>query len=369
MIAPVSRDTERRPMVSIFKRGNKLYLQFVVEGKKYQRSTGLDDTPANRRTVQKKIIPKLQAKIASGKFDTPKPKVEAFEWYARKYSISKEHLKTWRDLNATVNVYVNIFRGRRIDTIKAAEIEEILLDKAIKTTPRTAKMHLGVLKGIFKIAARYEHIEKNPCDVVELPRHEPKEVDPFTAEEVAAILEASDGWFRNYLAVSFFTGMRPGEVFALMHTDIDLQGRIINVSRAIKYGKIETPKTRSGIRLVPILSPLVPYLQEQMSAASKSLYLFPSEEGGPMYGASIVKKRWRAVLKKCGIEYRKPYATRHTFITTMLNSGQVSLMELAKIVGHKNSEMIVKNYAKYIRAERIKMDVNFDPFSANQLAK
>ena len=354
-------------MVSVYKRGAKLYLQFYINGKRRQKSTGLEDTPQNRRLLKRSVIPKLEAKIASGELDEPKVQVHEFGWYARKYSISKEHLKSWPELNATVKFFERAFKGREIDTIKSIEIEEMLQQKARDTTPRTARYYLGILSAIFRVAIRHEHIEKNPCDVVELPKHTPKEIEPFTPEEVAAILSASDGWLRNYLAVSFYTGMRPGEVFGLMKSDIDLEAMSIAVRRAVKHGKIMTPKTKNSVRVVSILEPLVPFLEDQTKRSGMSLYLFPGESGETMHGASIVKRRWRELLESLGIEYRKPYATRHTFITMMLKSGKVSIMELAQMVGHKNSEMIVRNYARFIKGEHLKIDRSFDPFQpANQ---
>jgi len=55
-------------MISFFNRKGKLYLQFEADGKKYQRSTKLEDTQQNRTFIKKEIIPKLQLKILSGEF-------------------------------------------------------------------------------------------------------------------------------------------------------------------------------------------------------------------------------------------------------------------------------------------------------------
>jgi integrase len=41
------------------------------------------------------------------------------------------------------------------------------------------------------------------------------EVNPFTEDEVESLLKASEGWERSLLSVSFFTGMRRGEVLGL----------------------------------------------------------------------------------------------------------------------------------------------------------
>ena len=59
-------------MIAFFNRQGKLYVQFEANGKKYQRSTKLDDTPKNRALVKKEVFPKLQMKIIRGEFGEKK---------------------------------------------------------------------------------------------------------------------------------------------------------------------------------------------------------------------------------------------------------------------------------------------------------
>ena len=50
---------------------------------------------------------------------------------------------------------------------------------------------------------------------------------PFSQEEVKLLLNNAEGFFLNYLAIAFMTGMRPGEILALTINDIDLENKII----------------------------------------------------------------------------------------------------------------------------------------------
>lgn len=43
-------------MIAFFNRKGKLYVQFEANGKKYQQSTKLDDTPKNRTLVKKRSV-------------------------------------------------------------------------------------------------------------------------------------------------------------------------------------------------------------------------------------------------------------------------------------------------------------------------
>ncbi len=39
-----------------------------------------------------------------------------------------------------------------------------------------------------------------------------------------------------------------------------------------------------------------------------------------------------------------------------------SVLELAQIVGHTNSKMILENYARFIKGEHLKINRSFNPF-------
>ena len=346
-------------MVSIYKRGKKLYLQYIVEGKRRQKSTGLDDTLANRKLLKSKVIPQLEAKIASGELTLDKKPVK-FDEYAQKYIILKDDKKTAIEIAQKVELIMRYFNGRDITTIKRGEIREFATHLLETRTPKTVRNYIGVLKGIFDMAIDYEAISVNPAKDIKLPQHKKAEIEPFTPAEVERLILNADGWFKNFLAISFYTGMRTGEVLGLMQGDIDFAAQTIRVSRSVSRGQVTTPKTSSGIRTIPMFDIVKPYIKDQMS--QRTMFLFTGQDGEHLYGADSLRKYWRDVCKRSRVNYRKIYSTRHTFITAMLKSGTVSIMELAQIVGHANSEPIMKNYARFITGEQLKLNRALNPF-------
>lgn len=350
-------------MVSMYKRGSKLYLQYNVDGKRKQKSTGLSDTPVNRKLLKNKVIPQLEVKIMNG--DISKKSPELFKIYADKYIQSKEHLKSWHELSAKVNRVVKEFGHKEVPTIKRVDIKEFSSELLQTVSSRTVRNYLGILRAILDIAIDYEEITTNPAENIKLPQHTKPTVTPFTPEEVQKLITAASGWFKNFLAISFYTGMRTSEVLGLMHGDIDVKNKIISVKRGVTKGVLSTPKTLSGIRQVPLFTHLLPYLNEQRKG-SESLFLFSCIEGKHLYGASSLKRHWRRTCELAKVEYRKVYTTRHTFITSMLKSGAVSVLELAQMVGHSNTEPIMKNYAMFIEGEHLKINRDFSPFDVTK---
>ncbi len=349
-------------MVKMFRRSNdKLYLEYKANGKTVQKSTRLLDTPQNRSLVKKEVIPALQAKILRGEFSKDKPK--SFSHYSKLYLRDKEHLKSYPQIVSRIEKLNDYFSDiTSITELKKSHIKDWVYDRLELNTPKTVRDYLTDLRGVFHAAIDLEHIKDNVADNIKLPTHEKKVIEPFSREEVIKILDNSNDWFRLYFAISFYTGMRTGEVMGLTHGDIDLENGVIHVKRSVSKNKVTTPKTQKSIRDVPIFDDLIPYLKKIPKA--KSVFLFSKQDGTITSGSeSINRDEYASLLDRCDITYRKIYATRHTFIVSMLKYSNLSIMDIAQIVGHTTTQMIVQNYAKYIKGEHLKIDRNLKLFT------
>ena len=352
-------------MITFFNRKGKLYVQFEADGKKYQRSTKLQDTPKNRTFVKKEVVPKLQLKIVRGEFnrksnDTIKP----FKFYAEKYLKSKDSLKTYHDLSSRIhNMILPIFGNKSISDIKRYEIKEFADERLKSATPKTVKDIINTIVAIIDIAVDYEVVTVNVAKNIPLPKHIKKEFEPFSISEVSQLIGKSNGWFQVFLAISFYTGARTGEVLALNWNDIHLDEGYISITKSLRKGIIGLPKTKSSVRDVPIFDALMPYLKEHMRN-SKSIMLFVNPRtGNKFYKSAKLTPYWKELLEECNLEYRIIYSTRHTFISSMLKNSDLSMLDIAQIVGHSNTEMIVRNYAKFIKGEQLKIRRDLNIFT------
>lgn len=346
-------------MVKMFRRSNgKLYLEYEAYGKIVQKSTRLEDTPKNRTLVNKEVIPALQAKILRGELLKEKPKT--FAYYSEVYLSDKMHLKTYNKVKNHIVVINEFFGDIRIDLLKKSDVKQWVRKALMKNTPKTVRNYLTNVKGVIDVALDQEIITNNVAKDIRLPSHQAEEVEPFSPEQVRLLLKNANEFFKLYLAIGFYTGMRTGEILGLMYSDIDLESRTISVKRSISDGKLSTPKTEKSIRQVPILDDLLPYLKKPKG----SLWLFAKKDGSYMkrFGGNR-KIQWSDLLKECDIPYRKLYATRHTFIVSMLKYSELSILEIAQIVGHTTTQMIIQNYGKYIKGEHLKIDRSLKLFT------
>ena len=336
-------------MASIKKRGNKLYIRYRILGSIKDKATALEDTAKNREHILKNIIPKLQERIDKGDY-TKKVTVQHF---ADKYLKKKEELKTYFEYSRRVsNGIVALFGAREIDSIQLSEIDDWV--DSLNMSPKTKKKYIGDFRGIYQCAMRENAVDKNLLEQVENQKHEQAEINPFTHKDVLRVLSETKDDLNSFFGIAFFTGMRAGEIIALQERDVDFEKMEISIQRNITKGELTTPKTKGSVRNVPILLDCVPYLKAQIKRARErqSLFLFCSSKGERLQDANSLNAL--RYLRSRGYSNRV-HDTRHTFITNMLNSGMIRITDLAQIVGHVNTQMIMTRYAKFIKGEHLQI--------------
>jgi len=275
-----------------------------------------------------------------------------FNHYSSLYLDFKKHELKY----STLDKYTNILRDRidpafadmDIETIKPSHIKKWLYD-IDDVGPKSKRIYLGVLSGIFQEALYDEVIQRNPVRLVRLPKLDTPRIKPFTADEVKRIMElVPNDNYRFYLALAFYTGMRSGEIIALKKSDINFKDNVIRVQRTRSRFGESTPKTKYSIRDIPIIKLLLPYIQELYNLHDNE-YLLVTQYNKPYNTTNVFQEQfWKPSLKKLNIEYRRPYNCRHTYATNMLYNNLVTPVQLAQLLGHANTQMVYDVYVNYI---------------------
>ena len=180
-------------------------------------------------------------------------------------------------------------------------------------------------------------------------------LDPFNVEEQRNIVSALSDHWKPYFRFAFCSGLRQGEQIALKADDIDWTKGTININKAMTLneeghrveGKTKNKYSRRILQLLPVMKTA---LQEQMDIYKKlgSEYLFCTTTGEQINHANLSNRVWRPALKKADVPYRPMIQTRHSFATTALSLGEDPLW-IAHVMGHRDIDMIVKVYTKYLK--------------------
>ncbi|RTK95282.1 MAG: site-specific integrase, partial [Neisseriaceae bacterium] len=279
--------------------------------------------------------------------------LEQIEVYLARQDLRPSSLK---NLLSAIKIHlIPYFDNIDIHSITVLDLESFA--KTLKFSPTQVRIILRPLKEIFKRSLRNSIIRENPFssfDVDILRQSAVKtdyQVEPFTIAEINLILNNCEhACIRNIIQTGFYTGMRPGEMFALTWDDVDFSNEQINVNKTVSFGGvINAPKTKAGIRSVEMIAEAKEALLSQFELTGKSLNkrVFTTPRGATWKKPDSLGRFWKQAILKAGVKYRNPYQMRHTFISYMLSRGNNPLI-LYQMVGHEDVSIMYKHYARFI---------------------
>jgi len=176
------------------------------------------------------------------------------------------------------------------------------------------------------------------------------EVEPFSSDEVAAILGQLSGSFLNQMVFWLWTGLRTGELIALRWSDVDWDGDHVYIRRSLSRGHMKLPKFDKK-RWVKLSVPARKALEEQLKLTGKSGdgWIFTNPYTKNMWAnESKICSRFKKAAELAGVTYRRPYNCRHTYASVMLSSGENPLY-VAEQMGHADWSMLIKVYGRWMK--------------------
>ncbi|WP_430461139.1 Arm DNA-binding domain-containing protein [Thalassolituus sp. LLYu03] len=372
-------------MATINTRYGRLQIDFRYRGQRCREQTKFEDSPANRKRLQK-IIERMEAEMVLGTFvyreyfpksvkadffdqldekvraarlspyqteeDIPKLKDFADVWLTEKKI-------EWRDSHLlTVMVNLNSYilprlGDKRVSDISKADILNFRSSLAKDPARKSSELKAATINKIMtplrmlmtEAADRYEFT--CPFRGIKSLKIQKVDVEPFTLEEVRRILDNVRDDFKAYYTVRFFTGMRTAEIDGLKWKYIDFERRQILIRETVVDGNITYTKTDGSQREIHMSQPVYEALRQQQKVTARHQFVFSSRSGTPLKHNNITKRVWYPLLRYLGLKERRPYQTRHTAATLWLAAGE-SPEWIARQMGHTTTEMLFRVYSRYV---------------------
>ena len=339
-----------------------LRLRWSYQGKRPTLSLGWKDSlPA--RAMAKKKAGEIEGDLITGNYDhtlkkyrthkVPTSDLTVVELIKR-FSSSKTQLAvTTRSKYVALQVKTQGFfkgEGVSIDVEKAQSFRDWLSESLL---PVTQVQHIGLMKACWDWGIKQGLVMDNPWGEVLKgikvpPKQKPR---PFTHEEIKAILrgfreDSEHSHYGDFVEFLFRTGCRTGEAVGLRWSHF-IDDNKVWIGESVVRGVRKETKTNKDrtFQLSPRVSTLL--LERRLQDYKPDDLVFPTIEGDSINTCNFRNREWKPVLEAVGVVYRKPYNTRHSFISHALDKG-TNPVKVSHITGH-DVETMFKNYAAHIQ--------------------
>lgn len=224
----------------------------------------------------------------------------------------------------------------------------------------------GLLSAVFETAKSVKPPlrDDNPCRGVRLPDYVPTEMVFLEPDEFAILLGHIPAEHQLLIQLKAGTGMRWGEVAALLPEDFAFGQRpSVRVNKAWKRTdtgyEVGTPKTRKSVRTVSLPESLIGPLREHVMAVEARRPVFPNSQGGYLYRPVFGEYVWRPAVRAAQAahdkfgnpvpEHRRLQKTprvhdlRHSHASWLIAAG-VDLPTVQARLGHESITTTVDRY-------------------------
>lgn len=290
--------------------------------------------------VSKVTLSELMHKVAENRKKVGKTKARAY----------RRNLDTIQSASSMPILEMNIQEITNDDIIDSLELitsySQSIIDKIF-----------GLINSAFKIAIVDKILYYNPLDnrdaiIKPKSKQKTKEIRAFNISEQSNFVKATykEEKYGKAFRIDLGTGLRPGELLALMPGDYDRENELLHISRTLtrdENDKIiisDCTKTYSGDRFIPVTDE---YRQDLIDAIDCMIpnenNLIFTHEDGSIINPITFNSVFQRVCKSIGIFNVTAYTMRHSFATRRVEA-HMDIKLLAYLMGHKNIDTIYKNY-------------------------
>lgn len=263
------------------------------------------------------------------------------QWYSQYLQLYKRKLapKTRESYDQVTRLYILPAMGDVELEAVTPELVQLAINAAADRGGRQAQVVFSVMHAVMRRAYRSRLIGWNPVDAIDKPEHEQEQGKALSAAD----LQRAEQLIREDLSLSLalYAGLRRGEVCGLQWGDVDLPLGVIHVRRqrcrASGEMIIKPPKSRAGVRDIPIAPELLPLLK----AAFK---LRPSAWVVDVMPEQITR-RWNSVQRIVPLsEHYRLHDLRHTYGSRLVLDG-VNLRVVQYLMGHSKIDITMRVYS------------------------
>lgn len=237
--------------------------------------------------------------------------------------------------------HLNGIKNLKLSDLTRETIQQEINIESAKYSPKTVRNVYGLLTASLNMY--YPEFSAN----IDLPQKKKNEMYIPTKKDIFTLLEnAKDEQIKLAILLAACMGLRRGEICALTRNDIDMENKLLTVSKAkvvTSEGKgwiVKQPKTYSSNRILPIPDIVYSFLKNYTVEGSDLFTITPS----------TLSYRFGDLVKKCSTTPFTFHSLRHYYASVMvaLNVPNKYAMQM---MGHSSDNML-KNVYQHIMMDK-----------------
>ncbi|MCM1508010.1 MAG: site-specific integrase [Ruminococcus flavefaciens] len=209
---------------------------------------------------------------------------------------------------------------------------------------------------VLKSMAKYVSIQHgyyNPLTNITMPKPRKKELNLLSEAEQKKLRQYLSGNITTTkigIMLSYYTGLRVGEVCGLKWSDIDFKNHTLTIKRTVqrimkKNGSkstqiiVSSPKSKTSERTIPVPD----FLYDILVQYKKDNNFYILSGSTKITEPRTMQYRFKSLLKKADLPSINYHCLRHMFATNCIRLG-FDVKTLSEILGHSNVEITLNRY-------------------------
>ena len=278
--------------------------------------------------------------------------------------ICKQWLKSAQIKNkqSTVARYREITEKHLIPFFNETEISQESISAFIlyklnneKLQPKTICDILSVLVQTIKYASGSGILKGVNLDIAR-PKLNKKELQILSQAEqkrLVNVIKTNVTYENIGILLSLYTGMRIGEICALLWKDKDLREGTVSITKSMQRIAsqsseqktkiiIDAPKTQKSIRTIPIPEFLLTEIEKLSKGCSPNAYVLTASEE-KFIEPRLYQYKFKKYLEQAQVRNVNFHALRHTFATRAIES-EMDIKAASEILGHSTVNFTLERY-------------------------
>ena len=261
---------------------------------------------------------------------------------------------------------VGFFGRRRLAEIEPRDVKRYAAELAARgLSPSSVRNALAPARALFATAFEEGVIRSNPAAGLRLAQAQAVDEDgretrakALTETELRNLVEHTPAEWRLLVELLAHTGLRIGEAIALRWGDVDLAQRRLHVRRRLYRGRFAPPKSRYGVRTIPLTERVTLELRRRRHAAGDDAPVFASGAGTPLEASNLLGRVLKPAAANAGLGVweivpgrKQPVARswvgfhtlRHTCATLLFTHG-ANAKQVQAWLGHHSPAFTLATY-------------------------